>query len=85
MAATSASHGPHALLAEMEGIGSAVVRLLQDDHPGRRLVAFSEGAEGFWSSVGWDRYEHRRTHRHDRGECWCLTWSPTPPAGSSAT
>lgn len=41
-----------------EGIGSAVVRLLEDAHQGRRLVAFSEGADGFWSSLGWDRYEH---------------------------
>lgn len=42
----------------LEGIGSAVVRLLQGLYPDRRLVAFSEGADGFWSSLGWSCHLH---------------------------
>lgn len=40
------------------GIGHAVVDLLHNRYPGRRLVAFSEGADGFWSSLGWRRHLH---------------------------
>jgi GNAT superfamily N-acetyltransferase len=40
------------------GIGHAVIDLLQNRYPDRRLVAFSEGADGFWSSLGWRRYLH---------------------------
>jgi GNAT superfamily N-acetyltransferase len=40
------------------GIGRAVVDQLADLHPGRRLVAFSEDADDFWSSLGWRRYLH---------------------------
>lgn len=42
----------------LRGIGRAVVNCLHDRYPDRRLVAFSEGADGFWSSLGWDQYVH---------------------------
>lgn len=41
-----------------QGIGTTVVHLLRERCPSRRLVAFSEGADGFWSSLGWRRYDH---------------------------
>jgi hypothetical protein len=40
------------------GIGTEVVESLIALHPNRRMVAFSEGADGFWSSLGWKRHEH---------------------------
>ncbi|MFD0575248.1 N-acetyltransferase [Dactylosporangium darangshiense] len=40
------------------GIGRAVIGLLRSRYPDRRLVAFSEGADGFWSSLGWRRHLH---------------------------
>ncbi|QOC89675.1 N-acetyltransferase [Micromonospora craniellae] len=40
------------------GIGRAVIGLLHNRYPDRRLVAFSEGADGFWSSLGWRRHLH---------------------------
>ncbi|GAA1765299.1 hypothetical protein [Luedemannella helvata] len=40
------------------GIGHAVIDLLRNRYPGRRLVAFSEGVDGFWSSLGWRRHLH---------------------------
>ena len=40
------------------GIGHEVIDLLRDDYPDRRLVAFSEGADRFWSSLGWRRHLH---------------------------
>lgn len=47
-------HGDHRGL----GIGHAVIDLLHNRYPDRRLVAFSEGADGFWSSLGWRRHLH---------------------------
>ncbi|MFJ2840008.1 GNAT family N-acetyltransferase [Nocardia sp. NPDC087230] len=40
------------------GIGVSVVEALAERHPHRRLVAFSENADPFWSSLGWERYNH---------------------------
>lgn len=40
------------------GIGRTVIDLLCKRYPDRRLVAFSEGADGFWSSLGWRRHLH---------------------------
>lgn len=40
------------------GIGRAVVNGVMARYPDRRFVAFSEGADPFWASLGWDRYEH---------------------------
>ncbi len=42
-----------------EGLGTRVVRSLGDVFPGLRFEAFSEGADEFWLSLGWDRFEHR--------------------------
>ena len=42
-----------------QGIGREVVRRLAQLHPTRRLVAFSEGADEFWISLEWRRYERR--------------------------
>ena len=43
----------------LEGIGTEVVRHLAELHPERRLVAFSEGADDFWASLGWRCHKHR--------------------------
>jgi GNAT superfamily N-acetyltransferase len=40
------------------GIGHAVIDRLHHRYPDRRLVAFSEGADGFWSSLDWRRHLH---------------------------
>ena len=47
-------HADHRL----RGIGHAVIDSLYERYPDRRLVAFSEDADGFWSSLGWDRHVH---------------------------
>ena len=47
-----------ALAARGRGVGSRVVRGLAKRHPHRRLLAYSEGADGFWASLGWDRFDH---------------------------
>lgn len=41
-----------------KGVGTQVIALLSAVNPGRRLVAFSEQADEFWASLGWERYEH---------------------------
>ena len=41
------------------GIGTRVVAGLADRHPDRRLFAYSEQADEFWASLGWDRFDHR--------------------------
>lgn len=41
-----------------QGIGRAVVEQLARMHPDRRLVAYSEEADEFWSALGWQRYDH---------------------------
>ncbi|TQF69482.1 GNAT family N-acetyltransferase [Rhodococcus spelaei] len=40
------------------GVGTAVVRALEERHADRRLFAYSEDAHGFWGSLGWDRFDH---------------------------
>lgn len=47
-------HADHRL----RGIGHAVIDSLYERYPDRRLVAVSEDADGFWSSLGWDRHVH---------------------------
>lgn len=27
-------------------------------HPDRQLIAYSEDADAFWDSLGWDRFAH---------------------------
>jgi hypothetical protein len=41
-----------AMAARGRRVGTWVVRGLAARHPGRRLVAYSEGADGFWTSLG---------------------------------
>lgn len=41
-----------------KGVGTQVIALLSAANPSCRLVAFSEEADGFWASLGWERYEH---------------------------
>jgi len=40
------------------GAATAIVQHLISAFPGHRLVAFSEDADAFWSSLGWLRIEH---------------------------
>lgn len=40
------------------GIGTRVVRGLLRRHPDRWLLAYSEGADEFWASLGWARFDH---------------------------
>lgn len=42
------------------GLGGSVVVRVAECFPGRRLVAFSEEADRFWSGLGWVRYDHPR-------------------------
>lgn len=41
------------------GLGTKVVAALAAKFPNRRLVAFSEDADGFWASLGWSRHLHQ--------------------------
>jgi GNAT superfamily N-acetyltransferase len=41
-----------------QGIATELVARLAHQHPDRRLVAFSEEADDFWQSLGWERFEH---------------------------
>lgn len=43
-----------------QGLGSRAVELVQQIFPGRTFVALAGGNEGFWESLGWNRYEHRQ-------------------------
>jgi GNAT superfamily N-acetyltransferase len=45
-----------ATAARRRGIGTRVVRGLAARHPDRRLFAYSEGADDFWGSLGWERF-----------------------------
>jgi len=44
--------------ARSRGIGTRVVRALEDRHRDRRLFAYSEEAHDFWASLGWERFDH---------------------------
>lgn len=41
------------------GVGTAAVRALEKRYPDRRLFVYSD-ADGFWGSLGWDRFEGER-------------------------
>ena len=41
------------------GFGTEFARLLIEAIPDRPLIAFSEGADGFWGSVGWHYYPRK--------------------------
>jgi GNAT superfamily N-acetyltransferase len=49
-----------------KGIGTEMVRGLEARHPDRILVAFSEGADDFWGSLDWRRYDHLTDPRFHR-------------------
>ncbi|OBG41235.1 hypothetical protein [Mycolicibacter heraklionensis] len=40
------------------GVGAQAVRALERLHRDRRLLAYSEEADGFWASFGWERFDH---------------------------
>jgi GNAT superfamily N-acetyltransferase len=40
------------------GIGAQAVLALTERHRDRRLFAYSEGADRFWTSFGWERFDH---------------------------
>lgn len=42
------------------GIGTRVIQGLGELHRDRRLFAYSEGANHFWESLGWERFEDSR-------------------------
>ena len=42
----------------LQGIARQILQQLSAQHPDRILVAFSEQADEFWSSMGWRRYDH---------------------------
>jgi len=48
------------------GIGRRLVVILAGRYPDRRLFALSEEADGFWSGLGWDRFEHPEGVAHWR-------------------
>jgi hypothetical protein len=37
----------------LRGVGHAAVQAIAAEYPSTRLAAFSEDADGFWSSLGW--------------------------------
>jgi ribosomal protein S18 acetylase RimI-like enzyme len=47
-----------------QGYGSRAMELMQRHLPGRTVVALSGGDEGFWTSLGWQRYENSRGGDH---------------------
>jgi GNAT superfamily N-acetyltransferase len=53
-----------ATAARERGIGARVVQALAERHPDRRLMAYSEGADGFWASLSWDRFDHPEGQFH---------------------
>jgi hypothetical protein len=55
-----------ATAAGRRGVGTRVVRGLAELHSGRRLFAYSEEADEFWASLGWDRFDHPDGPRFQR-------------------
>lgn len=41
-----------------KGVGRSVLQLIAERFPDKRLVAFSEEADAFWSGLDWSRYDH---------------------------
>lgn len=58
--------GPYAVIHFFEvsedhrrkGYGTDAVQQIVDCYRGMPLVAFSQDADEFWASLGWERYEH---------------------------
>ncbi|SDE67033.1 GNAT family N-acetyltransferase [Rhodococcus tukisamuensis] len=51
-----------AIAARGRGVGTGVVRALEERHADRRLFAYSD-ADSFWGSLGWDRFDPPRGER----------------------
>lgn len=49
-----------ARMARRHGIGTRVVRALEDRHRDRRLFAYSMNADGFWANLGWEPFYDSR-------------------------
>jgi GNAT superfamily N-acetyltransferase len=47
-----------------QGYGSRAMELVQRHLPGRTIVALPGGDEGFWTSLGWQRYENSQGGDH---------------------
>ncbi len=50
----------------LAGVGSAAIDLILRRYKGEMLIAFSEGADGFWSGIGWTFYPREDGSRHYR-------------------
>ncbi|MET7280067.1 hypothetical protein ABZS29_17670 [Kribbella sp. NPDC005582] len=48
---------------QRRGLGTAVLRLVKAQYPGRVFIAFSEDADEFWRAVGWREYAHPKEPR----------------------
>lgn len=47
-----------ATAARGRGIGTQLVQALERRHPSRRLFAYSEGADRFWTRLAWESFVH---------------------------
>lgn len=63
-----------------QGIGRAAAALIVDHYPGRDLVAFSQDADHFWASIGWQRFT-----RVDNDEGFPSLFVHLAPQASGAT
>lgn len=53
--------------ARGRGIGRAIIHGVQEQYPDSRLIALSvREAESFWSSLGWERFEHAKDRFYQR-------------------
>ncbi len=46
-----------AVSARGHGVATRTLRALAQRHPDRRLFAYSAEADGFWGSLGWERFD----------------------------
>lgn len=66
--------GPYAVIHFFEvsedhrrrGLGTDAAQLLAERYGDLPLVAFSAGADEFWGSLGWQRFEHATEPSHNR-------------------
>lgn len=69
--------------SRLQGLGTAMVTAIAAHFPSRVLMAFSEGADAFWASLGWSRYDHPEGWPHYR-PLFVQPRMAQPSAGSSA-
>lgn len=43
---------------QRRGVGTQIVRALEERHTDRRLFAYSERADSFWMALNWERFDH---------------------------